>query len=358
MAEALVARLGTGARKSRRIVLGWVLLGLAAFVLLPWYFPQNLTLWTSLPGVFGSADTASGLVQALAHGKPWLWCGAAGLAVALAAWRLPSGPAQGRVLVLGAGGGLAALLASGFGIGAAGWSFEFLEAWFGALPGGQFGIGAGGALVLLSLLMLLGAGIARLGYFRGDLFVAGAVVLCSALLLLFVALPVGKSLLGAFLDDAGQPSIAALAERLAHDLHGVLVGIGATEREEHAAALEPGELQQPLGQLRARPGAPGIGHEAQPLRLRADRGDDARVLVAEVAALGEAAHVEDRAAILEVQARAGAADHGRRVPLRLHAPAVQDRQALAAHDFLGGLRAGRLCAMRTNVRIAHHPTND
>ncbi len=71
--------------------------------------------------------------------------------------------------------------------------------------------------MLLALLMLLGAGIARLGYFRGDLFVAGAVVLCSALLLLFVALPVGKSLLGAFLDDAGRPSLAALAERLAHE---------------------------------------------------------------------------------------------------------------------------------------------
>ena len=34
---------------------------------------------------------------------------------------------------------------------------------------------------------LFGAGIARLGRFRGDVFVAGAVVFCSALLLLFVA---------------------------------------------------------------------------------------------------------------------------------------------------------------------------
>jgi iron(III) transport system permease protein len=74
-------------------------------------------------------------------------------------------------------------------------------------------MGLGGALVLLALLMLLGAGVARLGYFRGDLFVAGAVVLCAALLLLFVALPVAKSLIGAFLDDAGA-LVAALAERL------------------------------------------------------------------------------------------------------------------------------------------------
>ena len=217
MIGALAARPGSGVRKNRRIVLGWALAGLAAFALLPWYFPQNLTLWQSLPGVFGSADTASGLVQALRHGKPWLWIGAAGLLLALVAARLPAGPAQGRLLVAGAGVGLLGVLGAGFGIGAQGWSFEFLEAWFGALAGGQFGIGLGGALVLLALLMLLGAGIARLGYFRGDLFVAGAVVLCSALLLLFVALPVGKSLLGAFLDDGGRLSLAALAERLANE---------------------------------------------------------------------------------------------------------------------------------------------
>jgi iron(III) transport system permease protein len=206
-----------GRLRAQRIVLGWALLGLAAFVLLPWYFPQNLSLWQSLPGVFGGSDTASGLVQAAVHHKPWLWIGAVGLALALAAGRLSAGTTQGRGLLAGAGLGLLGLLAGGFGIGATGWSFDFLEAWFGALPGGQFGIGLGGALVLLSLLMLLGAGIARLGYFRGDLFVAGATVLCSALLLLFVALPVGKSLLGAFLDDGGRPSLAALAERLANE---------------------------------------------------------------------------------------------------------------------------------------------
>ena len=32
-----------GRLRAQRIVLAWVLLGLAAFALLPWYFPQNLT---------------------------------------------------------------------------------------------------------------------------------------------------------------------------------------------------------------------------------------------------------------------------------------------------------------------------
>ena len=206
-----------GQIRAQRIVATWLLVGLAAYVLLPWYYPQNLTLLRSLPGIFGGADTASGVLQAAVHHKPWLWVGLFGLAMAALGWSLPAGRTQGWLLVGGAGVGLAGLLVSGFAIGAQGWSYESLAATFGDLPSGQFGIGLGGALVLLCLLMLLGAGIARLGFFRGDIFVAGAVVLCSGLLLLFVALPVGKSLIGAFLDDAGAFSIAALAERLGQD---------------------------------------------------------------------------------------------------------------------------------------------
>ena len=206
-----------GQVRARRIVAAWLLLGLAAYVLLPWYYPQNLTLLKSLPGIFGGADTASGVLQATVHHKPWLWVGLIGLAAAGLGWLLPAGKAQGWLWVGGGGAGLAGLLASGFAIGAQGWSFESLGRLFGDLPNGQFGIGVGGAVALLALLMLMGAGIARLGFFRGDIFVAGAVVLCSALLLLFVALPVGKSLIGAFLDESGAFSLGALADRLGQD---------------------------------------------------------------------------------------------------------------------------------------------
>ncbi len=204
-------------RRAQRQLLAWALVGLAASALLPWYFPQNLSLWRSLPGVFGGSETASGLVHALVHGRPWLGVAIAALAIALAAAWLRPGRAQGGLLVGAALLGLAGLVGGGFAIGAQGWSFEFLNAAFGALPRGQFGIGLGGALALLALLVLLGAGIARLGHFRGDFFVAGAVVCCSALLLLFVALPVGKSLVGAFVTDDGRLSVAALAERLGHE---------------------------------------------------------------------------------------------------------------------------------------------
>ena len=212
-----VLAVSAAASHASRSVGCWLLVGLLAFVLLPWYLPGDKSVLQSLPGVFGAVETASGAVQALRHGKPWLWFGVAGLGVAALGWRLSPGVLAGRVIVLGAVVGLGGLLASGFAIGASGWSYAWLEQALGTLAGGQFGIGLGGALLLWALLMLLGAGLARLGYFRGDAFVAGAAVGCAALLWLFIALPVLKALGGAFVNDAGAMSIASLTERIANE---------------------------------------------------------------------------------------------------------------------------------------------
>lgn len=202
-------------RSTQRAVQGWVLLGLAAYLLLPWYFLQNATLWASLPGVFGAPETASGLTHAIVHGRGWLWAGFGGLLLAGASVLVPPGRRQGVVLVAGASLGLLGLLAGGFFIGLNGWTQDWLKPLFGALALGQQGIGWGGFVVLLALLVLLGAGIARLGFFRGDVFVAAAVMCCTALLMLFVAFPVGKALAAAFFDEQGQLSLVALLERIA-----------------------------------------------------------------------------------------------------------------------------------------------
>ena len=195
-----------GQRRTQRAVLAWLLLGLAAFALLPWYFQQD-----------ASSDSASGLVHAWRLGKPWLGFGLAGLLLAAAGAVLPPTRAQGGLLLGGGALGVIGLLASGFSIGARGWSFDALGALFGSLPSGQFGMGLGAALTLLACLMLAGAGLARLGFFRGDLFVASAVLLCAALLLLFVALPVAKSLVAAFFNEDGSFSVGAIGERLGNE---------------------------------------------------------------------------------------------------------------------------------------------
>jgi iron(III) transport system permease protein len=74
--------------------------------------------------VFANEQAGNGLMQAASFGRPWLWLGLAGLVVAAAGAALPAGRRQGAVLLAGGGLGLLALLASGFSIGARGWSFE------------------------------------------------------------------------------------------------------------------------------------------------------------------------------------------------------------------------------------------
>ena len=205
------------ARRARRAIGGWWLLGALAVTLLPWYLAADRTLLQALGGVFGGAETASAVIQALAFGKPWLWSVIAGLGVCAFGVALPAGRRQGAWLVAGAAIGLAGLLGAGFAIGARGWAFEALDASLGALAGGQAGLGIGGALALVALLMLLGFGLARRGFFRGDLFVACAVVGCAALLALFVALPVLRALAGAFFDEAGAFSLTAMAGRIGNE---------------------------------------------------------------------------------------------------------------------------------------------
>jgi iron(III) transport system permease protein len=198
-------------------MLAWAGLGLAACLVLPWYFPQDITLGAALAGVWAGESTASAWLQVTRHGRPWLAGVIGAFIVLLAAAAMPGSRRQGTVLVAAAMTGLATLLGGGFAIGLQGWSFEWLGAWFGPQARGQIGLGLGGVVSLLALLVLLGAGMARRGFFRGDLFVAASVVACSALLLLFVALPVAKSLMGALLDEDGRWSAGALVDRLAHE---------------------------------------------------------------------------------------------------------------------------------------------
>ena len=206
----------TPALRLQRALRLWAVLGMAAFALLPWYFLQDQSLLSALPEVWQGPDAGSALVHAIAHGRPWLWSGAAGLLLCLLPLSLPmSAHAQGRWLTGGALLGLLGLLLSGFAIGATGWSFDVLEQALGTLPTGQYGMGWGAALVLLALLVLLGAGVARLGAFRGDVFVAASVVLCLALLALFVVYPVLRSLASAWVDDMGGHAWNNLLERLA-----------------------------------------------------------------------------------------------------------------------------------------------
>ncbi len=195
----------------------WLFAGVLAYLLLPWYAIQDTAWYSVLPQIAGGPETANGLLQALVHGRRWLLLGLLGLAIAAIGLRRPAGKAQSGWFLAGGATGFCGLLASGFLIGAKGWSLAILNTQLGELASNQFGIGIGAFLALLALLMIAAFGIARRGYFRGDLFIASAVVGCSVLLLLFIAFPVSKALYGAFLTEQGDWSLSAIFERIGNE---------------------------------------------------------------------------------------------------------------------------------------------
>ncbi|HEX5698966.1 MAG TPA: iron ABC transporter permease, partial [Rhodoferax sp.] len=192
----------------------FVALGVVAYLAFPWYAIQDTNGLLSIPEVFSSEQAGNGVMQAGAYNRPWLWTGL--LALALAAFGASMAPTkkQGAVLMAASALGIAGLMVSGFAIGAKGWSFETLTTIFGPLGAKQFGIGWGGFLVLVSLIVVLAFGVARRGYFKGDLFVSAAVVGCGAMLALFILFPVLKALSGAFYLEDGGFSPLALWDRV------------------------------------------------------------------------------------------------------------------------------------------------
>jgi iron(III) transport system permease protein len=199
-----------------RAALTWSLAGLLAAVCLPWYaLQEGLETGVWFAGLWSSEDYANGFAQVVAHGRWWLAPALIALIATATLSALPlSRDRRGAWLVVASALGVALFFAQAFGIGLRGWSAAWLEALFGELDGRQFGIGAGGALVLIALLSLLSIGLALRGAFGGDAFVAGAMTTVAASILLFTAWPILKILTQAFQDGDGVFMPALLVERL------------------------------------------------------------------------------------------------------------------------------------------------
>ena len=230
MAAVRAGAPASAGRAVNQALWAWCVIGLWGFVALPWYALQDSNGLLAMGRVLADAEAGSGLVQALQYGRPWLWVGLLGLLASGAGALMPAGRRQGVVLLGGAGLGLLALLASGFTIGARGWAFEWMTAQWGELPARQPGMGWGGFVVLSALLVLSSFGVARRGYFRGDLFVASAVMACASLLALFIVFPVLKALSGAFFLEDGPFSLGVLWERIAHERNFGLACLSSGQR--------------------------------------------------------------------------------------------------------------------------------
>jgi len=132
-------------------------------------------------------------------------------------------------------------------------------------------------------------------------------------------------------DFASRPAAC-----LAREFHRMLVRVGAAQGEEHAATLESGQLQETLGQRSARRRPPARVHEAQFLRLFLNGAYQPRVLVTQIHAFGQTAHIQIGVTRLVPEARALTARDGRRVPFRLNTPAMQHTRVFR-HQHLSAL---------------------
>ncbi|MDP3761707.1 MAG: iron ABC transporter permease [Ramlibacter sp.] len=220
--EGELAPLGVRTFSTRRpsantAIWWWLALGIAGYLVLPWYAMQDSNGLMAIPGVFGGEDTANGLVQAARHGRTWLWLGLFGLGIAATALMQPPGRSQGALLLAGGLVGAGGLALSGFLIGAKGWNSAVLAAAFGELSKNQFGMGWGAFVVLGSLVMLTAFGVARRGFFKGDLFIAASVAGSGTLLAVFILFPVLKALSSAMYSEEGRFALGALWERVANE---------------------------------------------------------------------------------------------------------------------------------------------
>ncbi len=214
----------------RRALFGWLLVGTIGYALLPWYALQDTVLGIAWMRAWAGSDNAPALLQVWQHGRVWLLPLGVLLLIGFGLLfpALKPRTRAGGMIFVGAAG-FTWLLLQGFAIGPTGWSFPVLGQWFGPLAGRQFGMGLGASVYASAMAMVAALGLAGRGYFKGDAFVAGAVVAIGVLVAVFTFFPVLTILIQAVQDNDGAYSASALVSRLfTEKIWGVGCVVGAT----------------------------------------------------------------------------------------------------------------------------------
>ena len=205
---------------SQPILLLWILVGWAGFLLLPWYLVDG--------GLFSGQWLVDGYpfdknyapaVFLITQGeKLWLTPLLIPLVMPLFALkREKSDPLYAKILILTGAIGFSWLIIQGFSIGIRGWNYDWLSSLFGKLNGRQFGMGYGGLFLASSFLFLLTQGIAARGAINGDVFVVGAIGFVIAIVGAFVFLPIVNMLMSAFITEDGSYSFLVFAGKFFDD---------------------------------------------------------------------------------------------------------------------------------------------
>ena len=102
------ARVDRRAASGERAAAAWLATAAASFIALPWFFNADRGLLEQLAAVWTVGDGASGLVEAIRGGRPWLAVVPLGLVVAVLGIRAADRRRRGALLVAGAATPLAA----------------------------------------------------------------------------------------------------------------------------------------------------------------------------------------------------------------------------------------------------------
>lgn len=212
-------------------VLILVAIGLAGFLIFPWYALEDgffSTEW--LPYYPFDPELAPAVLQGLHYQKSWLLPAGIFLAAPLAIFRRPKTDARAAwVLILAGSLGLLYTLTQGFLIGPLGWGFEFLERTFAPIGVRQYGMGYGALIVLTIFILYLAEGLARRGAIRGDSFVVAALALVFGSVTAFVFFPVAIISVRAFEAESLLDNIlVSLTWAWRSLLLAVLAGAGST----------------------------------------------------------------------------------------------------------------------------------
>ena len=124
-----------------------VVVGLLAYVALPWYAVPDASWWQALPQLTGGADNA-GIAQALVHGRKWLLIGLMGLVVAIMSIGQSTPRRANIYLIVGGLVGCIGLAASLWLIGPDGWVLDAMRQRWGHIAVAQPAPGAGAWLAL------------------------------------------------------------------------------------------------------------------------------------------------------------------------------------------------------------------
>lgn len=198
-------------------VLLWTAVGLAGFVLLPWYGLDDnfFTLSWLLDGYPFDDNVAPALFLILQGQK--LWLAPMGLVLVLPMLlygRRKSDPFFGRLLVALGAVGLTYFLLQGFGIGLKGFQWQWLSEFFGELDDRQFGMGWGALLVGTAFLFLLSLGLAARGAVGGDEFVVGSIGFIVAAVGIFIFMPIVQMMASALVTQEGDYSLGIFLSKM------------------------------------------------------------------------------------------------------------------------------------------------